>query len=87
MSDNQIATKESTTLAVLAQAYAGGAKKEELQWLIDSLTFESSRQMANDLFDGKEGPLRKYSDGTKNWKPIKSFQHAPDNLRVWEENY
>lgn len=86
MLDNRQATRESTTLSVLAQAYAEGAKKEELQWLIDALVLESSKQEVNDLFDGKECALRKYSDSTKKWKPIKANPvRVQDNLRVWED--
>lgn len=81
--------KESTTLSVLCQAYTGGAKKKELQWLIDSLQLENSKEMINDLFAGGDGQgLRKYVNSIRKQKPLQPSVIRPqDNLRVWEEKY
>ena len=65
--DNKEASEESTILSVLAQAYARGAKREELQWLIDQLILDSSHSMVDDLFAGRKCKLREYSDATKTW--------------------
>jgi hypothetical protein len=73
MTENRKATRESTLLAVIAQALAGGARKAELAPYINELSFEGSREMVDEL----EQSLKRRARGSR---PSSSLHRWTDSL-------